>query len=152
MILFNGFILGLIYWTWTHTYSWVFVLQMLVIVFTYSANPEFIHSIPRVFYILSLPILILFIGYDYWKTWDEKTYQCRPPTCTPKEKVICVKERWDIADGFEEKEICKTNNTNKLFSFSHCKVESGAFDNGMEWESVVCFDEHGKVVYEDFDD
>jgi len=146
-LFFLGFLFSLTIWTWIHTFSYVFIVQMLVIMFVggFASNMEF--GLPPTISIIILSILSIFISYDLWNTWDKKTYQCRPPQCVQKEKVICKRKQWAIPGGTEIKEICKTEISNKTFSFSHCKETSGYTAYGP-WENQTCFDEMGKIISE----
>lgn len=146
-LFFLGFLFSLTIWTWVHTFSYVFIIQMVVIVVVGIFASEIEFWLPPTISIVFLSILSIFISYDLWNTWDKKTYQCRPPQCAQKEKVICKIQKWEIPNGIEVKETCKTEISKKVFSFSHCKNTSGYTTYGA-WENQTCFDEIGKVISE----
>lgn len=145
--IYIGILLGLIIWTWINTFGYVFIAQMLVIIIMGAISSEVEIELPPIVSIVFLCILAAFISYDLWNTWDKKTYQCRPPECAQKERVFCQRKEWRVPNGSERKEICKTEISNKTFSFTHCRKTSGHYAYGT-WENQTCFDEMGTVISE----
>jgi len=146
-IVYGAIIFSFIVWTWMYTFSYVFIVQMFVVVIIGSIAPDIEVNLTPGISIAILSTLSIFISYDLWNTWDNKTYQCRPPQCIPKEKVICDKKVWRISQGSEMKEVCKTEISNKIFSFTHCRDRSGN-DGSGPWMHQVCFDKAGKTISE----
>lgn len=144
-ILNVSFIWFLVDWTWSETQGKVFIFQMLNILILAFISREWINSYPISFYILCPLFFMLFIffcGYQSWKKWDLNTYQCRPPECPTKEKVICNREG--------SREECYTEKTKKLFSFEHCVTTSGMLPSGYgPWKNITCYDQEGNIISED---
>ena len=141
------FLWTLVDWTWDKTYGTVFVSQIIVIIFSTILSRFFVYYIfdfiPKKLFILSpllFTFLICFTGYNAWKEWDLENYQCQPPKCEPKEKVICFTEGSRTA--------CYTATTYKLFYFSHCVNTSGMLPGYGRWENQKCYDEKGNIVSE----
>ncbi|WP_347453185.1 hypothetical protein [Acinetobacter thermotolerans] len=98
----------------------------------------------------SATIITTFFIYQ-WYVWNIEVFKCRDPLCNPKEKVICTTSIERDKEGFAlryVKEICLTEDTGQLWSFSHRReaTASPTFAEGYEYPSDQCYSPDNQSV------